>query len=132
GLIAAILAGTLLVVLSGCNRQTDVSGGSTAKTPTVGMQVDDTVVTSKVKSALLADQNIKSSDIKVETNQGEVMLSGFVDSQDQINRSITAARSVEGVKNVNNMLALKNGPSTIGNKIDDSVITAKVKSALIN
>ncbi|MGZ5855655.1 MAG: BON domain-containing protein [Burkholderiaceae bacterium] len=131
-LIEVILVSVLLVVFSGCNKQTGDANVSTAKAPTVGMQVDDTIVTSKVKSALLTDPDIKSSDIKVETNKGEVMLSGFVDNQDQINRSIEAARKVDGVKSVNNKLALKNGPSTVGNKIDDGVITAKVKSALLS
>ncbi|HEY8099437.1 MAG TPA: BON domain-containing protein [Burkholderiaceae bacterium] len=131
GLIEVILVTTLLAIVSGCNRQADDSNASPANAPTVGMQVDDTIVTSKVKSALLADPDIKSSDIKVETNKGEVMLSGFADSQDQINRSIEAARRVEGVKGVDNKLALKNGPSTVGNKIDDGVITAKVKAALL-
>ena len=129
---AACLVITSLPVLVGCNRQSDVSGSTAAKQPTVGMQVDDTIVTSKVKAALLADPDIKSTDIQIKADKGEVMLSGFVDNQDQINRSVEVARSVEGVKNVNNMLALKNGPSTVGNKIDDGVITAKVKSALLS
>lgn len=134
GLVGAILVSALLTIVSGCNKQADVANEAATKapTPTVSAQVGDTIITSKVKSALLADPAIKSSDIKVETNKGEVMLSGFVDNQDQINRSIETARKIEGVKNVNNMLALKNGPSTVGSKIDDGVITAKVKAALLS
>ncbi len=53
---------------------------ASAKT-TVGTEIDDTVVTTKVKSALLADAEIKSFDVKVETRKGAVQLSGFVDNQ---------------------------------------------------
>jgi hyperosmotically inducible protein len=132
-LIAVILVAMLSALgLAGCKKQTDAANHPTVRAPTVGMQIDDTIVTSKVKSALLADSAIKSADVKVKTNKGEVMLSGFVDSQDQINRTIAATRSVEGVNSIDNRLALKSGPSTVGNTIDDGIITTKVKSALLN
>jgi hyperosmotically inducible protein len=123
---------SVLAAMSGCNR-TDETAGTTPQTKSAaaGSQTDDSAITAKVKSALGADSNIKSRDIKVETNNGDVMLSGFVDNQEQIDRSTAAAKNVEGVKNVTNMLSLKNGPSTVGTKIDDSVVTAKVKTALM-
>jgi hyperosmotically inducible protein len=64
-------------------------------------------MTTKVKTALLADPDIKSSDISVETKKGEVMLSGFVNNQNQIERATTLAQNVEGVKKVQNKLSVK-------------------------
>jgi hyperosmotically inducible protein len=74
---------------------------------TVGNTVDDGVVTAKVKSALLADPGVKSSDIAVVTRKGEVQLSGYVDSQVQINRAIDVTRAVEGVQRVGNEMSIK-------------------------
>lgn len=100
-----------------------------AKT-TVGTDIDDGTVTTKVKSALLADADVKSFDIKVETRKGEVQLSGFVDNQVQMDRAIAVAKGVEGVKSVDNKMSLKTD-TTVGEKIDDGVITTKVKAALL-
>ena len=89
------------------------------------------MVTASVKSALLADADIKSIDFKVETRKGEVMLSGFVDNQAQIDRATTLAKAVDGVKSVQNKVTLKDGTTTVGNKVDDTITTAKVKAALV-
>src|SRR5690242_3841843 len=101
-----------------------------AKT-TVGTDVDDSAITTKVKSALLADADVKSFDIKVETRKGEVQLSGFVDTQVQMDRAVAIAKGVEGVKKVDNNMNLKTTSTTMGEKIDDGVITTKVKAALL-
>jgi hyperosmotically inducible protein len=74
---------------------------------TLGNKVDDSVVTTQVKAALLADVNIKSFDIAVVTRNGEVQLSGFVDNQGQIDRAIGVARGIEGVSSVTNQLSIK-------------------------
>lgn len=125
-----LLLGLALVgTIAGCSRQ-DEPQAATAKI-TVGTQIDDTVVTSKVKSALLANAEIKSFDLKVETRKGIVQLSGFVDNQAQVDGAIAVARAVEGVSSVENMLSLKDGKATIGNAVDDGIITTKVKSALL-
>lgn len=101
-----------------------------AKT-TVGTEVDDSAITTKVKSALLADADVKSFDIKVETRKGEVQLSGFVDNQAQIDRAVAVAKGVEGVKGVDNKMSLKTAGTTVGAEIDDGIITTKVKAALL-
>jgi hyperosmotically inducible periplasmic protein len=109
-------------------------GNETAKTPTsttAGTELDDTVVTTKVKSALLSDPDIKSFDLKVETRKGVVLLSGFVDNQAQVERALAATAGVAGVNSVENSIGLKDGSRTAGNALDDGVITAKVKSALL-
>ena len=80
---------------TGCNRQEPPTPTVSAPPPiTVGTEIDDTVVTTKVKSALLADAGIKGFDIKVETRKGMVQLSGFVDNQTQIDRVLLAAREI--------------------------------------
>ena len=57
--------------------------------------------------ALLADTTVKSFDIAVLTRKGEVQLSGFVDSQGQIDRALEVTRGVEGVASVGNEMSIK-------------------------
>ena len=153
-LLRATLVSAVSIFALGCNKPQDPlppatpvapATATTATTPmppaapvatvpattTVGTQIDDTVVTASVKSALLADPEIKSFDFKVETRKGEVMLSGFVDNQAQLDRANALARAVPGVTSIQNKVTLKTGSRTVGNKVDDSIITAKVKAALI-
>ena len=105
------------------------SEAQTAPT-TIGTEIDDTAITTKVKTALLADDYVKGLDIKVETRNKEVQLSGYVDSQDQIDKAVAIAKGIEGVKNVDNKMAVKTGGTTVGAKIDDGIISTKVKAAL--
>ncbi len=130
-LAGAALAG--LFALGGCGKAPEPAASSVppAPTTTVGTEIDDSVVTTAVKSAFLADAEVKSFDLKVETRKGEVQLSGFVDSQAQVDRAIVVARAVNGVKAIDNKLELKGAATTVGNKIDDSVVTTRVKSALL-
>jgi len=127
-LVAAFVASASLLI-AGCNNSPDAVPA--AKT-SVGTVIDDTVVTAKVKSALLSDAEIKSFDLKVDTHKGAVQLSGFVDNQAQVDRAIATTRTVEGVTDVENKIALKTGTATVGNKVDDGIITAKVKSTLLS
>lgn len=77
------------------------------KHETAGQYVDDSVITTKVKSAILGDPALKVTQISVETYQGKVLLSGFVDSPQSVQRAGEVARSVEGVKEVKNNLVVK-------------------------
>lgn len=126
----AALAGAFATVIPGCGSRQEEPPKPVAST-TVGIEIDDTVVTAKVKSALLADPDIKSLDLQVETRKGTVQLSGFVNNQSQIDRAITATRAVAGVTSVENKLSVKEGSATVGSAIDDGVITTTVKSALL-
>jgi hyperosmotically inducible protein len=128
---ALALACGAAVGLTGCDKP-GVATNSAASGTTVGMEIDDSVVTTRVKSALLADHDVKSFEIKVETRKGVVQLSGFVDTQDRIDKAVALVRSVEGVKGVENGMTLKDGKATVGDAVDDSVITARVKSALFS
>ena len=81
-----------------------------ASTPTqssTGQYVDDSVITTKVKSLLAEDDFLKSFEISVETFKGEVQLSGFVNSQRAVDKAGQIARGVGGVKSVKNNLIVK-------------------------
>lgn len=128
--LSAALAGAMTLLAAGCDRPQQVTGTPAPKT-TVGTELDDTVVTARVKAALLKDPAIKGFDFKVETRKGEVQLSGFVDDQAKVDRAIEVTRAVEGVKNIDNKVSLKAAPTTVGNQVDDGIVTAKVKAALL-
>lgn len=69
--------------------------------------VSDSWITSKVKSKLLGDEGLKSLKVSVETHQGVVLLSGFVETENQIQQAEKIAAATEGVKSVKNSLVLK-------------------------
>lgn len=126
--ILPVLSASLLI-LAGCNKAPD--GAAPNASTTIGVEIDDSVITTKVKAAMMSDDIIKGADVKIETRKGEVLLSGFADNQAQIDHSAAVATAVEGVKKVDNKLVLKEGKQTVGNKIDDSVITAGIKTAML-
>ena len=80
---------------------------STPKQEGTGEYVDDSVITTKVKAQLAADDFLKSFEIGVETRKGIVQLSGFVNSQEAVNKAGQIARGVKGVKSVKNDLIIK-------------------------
>jgi hypothetical protein len=97
--ISCFLLMMLVVGLAAC--------GSTSKQSGPGEYVDDSVITTKVKSQLAADDFLKSFEISVETYKGVVQLSGFVDTQMAVNRAGEIARGVQGVSSVKNNLNVK-------------------------
>ena len=86
---------------------TFVACASTPKQESTGEYIDDSVITTKVKSLLAADDFLKSFQISVETFKGTVQLSGFVGSQKAVNKAGEIARSVKGVTSVKNDLVVK-------------------------
>ena len=80
---------------------------STSTRESSGEYVDDSVITTKVKSLLAADDFLKSFQISVETYQGTVQLSGFVNSQNAVNKAAEIVWSVKGVKSLKNSLIVK-------------------------
>jgi len=84
-----------------------VACASTSKQSGTGEYIDDSVITTKVKSLLASDDFLKSFEISVETYKGIVQLSGFVDSQKAIDKADEIARSVKGVTSVKNNLNVK-------------------------
>jgi hyperosmotically inducible protein len=140
-LVSATLVGAIALSLAGCNRGTDsntsTTGSGATTGSTVGTQVDDTALTARVKSALMADDTVRSFDIDVETNNGVVQLNGNVTTQAQIDQALQVARGVSGVTQVENRMTMQpggasaGGSSTLGTAADDTAITARVKSALL-
>lgn len=96
---ALMIPVALAVALGGC------AGSRT--TESTGELVDDSVITTKVKSALLTEKGVDSTAISVETFKGRVLLAGYVRSPDQRQRAEGLARSVAGVKAVSNNIELR-------------------------
>jgi osmotically-inducible protein OsmY len=86
---------------------TFVACASTSKQESTGDYVDDSVITTKVKSLLVADDFLKSFEISVETRKGVVQLGGWVSTQEAVNKAGHIARNVGGVKSVKNNLTVK-------------------------
>lgn len=97
--VATFISAVMLATLLGC--------ASTAKHEGTGEYIDDTVITTKVKSEILEEPGLKSAEINVETFKGVVQLSGFVSSQAGIDKAVAVARSVKGVKSVKNDMRVK-------------------------
>ncbi len=97
--LAAAFLAVSLSSLVGC--------ASTSTQEGTGQYVDDSVITTKVKAAIFNEPGLKSSEINVETFKGVVQLSGFVNSQADINKAVEVARSVKGVVAVKNKMQLK-------------------------
>lgn len=97
--IATVFSVIILASLLGC--------ASTATQEGTGEYVDDTVITTKVKAEIFQDASLKSAEINVETFKGVVQLSGFVNSQADINKAVEVASRVKGVKSVKNDMRLK-------------------------
>ena len=96
---SAYFLAALLATMLGC-------AGGPQKEGT-GEYVDDTVITTKVKAAILNEPSLKVAEINVETFKGRVQLSGFVNSRTDMSKAVDVARSVGGVTSVTNDMRLK-------------------------
>ncbi len=90
----------------------------------------DSALTAKVKSALAGDHELKARDIEVETRDGVVQLSGFVDSEDARTAAVMRARSVQGVAEVRNDLSVRSDDRPAQEPVSDTVIASRVRSSL--
>lgn len=95
--IAAVMAGLTLV--AACS--------STPTRESTGEYVDSAAITTKVKTAILQDPQLKVMQISVETFKDTVQLSGFVDSAQTAHHATEVVRNVEGVRAVKNDLVVK-------------------------
>ena len=77
------------------------------RTESTGEYVEDSVLTGRVKAAILAEPSLRSMEINVETFKGRVQLSGFVNSQADIDRTVAMVRAMSGVGSVKNDMRLK-------------------------
>ena len=96
---AALAASLVILAASGCA----VSRGQES----VGAYVDDTGITTLVKSRFFEDKDVAGTSISVETLNGTVMLSGFAKSNLERNKAETIARAVSGVKSVKNEISVR-------------------------
>lgn len=97
---------------------------------TPGSRIDDAAITAKVKAALVQEDAAKARQIDIETKEGVVQLSGFVDSEEIVEAALTTAAEVEGVAEVRNDLVVRETDRSAGQAVDDTVIAAKVKTEL--
>lgn len=119
----AVFAVTALALAAGC------SSTRTQRAP--GEHIDDAVLLTRVKTALVADETTKARQINVEVNRGVVQLNGFVDSAGEKSQASAVAAGVNGVRQVRNNLVVNPEQRTAGAVVDDALLTAKVKTALI-
>jgi osmotically-inducible protein OsmY len=96
---SALFLTVLLAFFVGCS--------STPKQEGTGEYFDDTVLTTKVKTAVFSEPSLKSAEINVETFKGVVQLSGFVRSQADVSKAVEVASAVKGVKSVKNDMRVK-------------------------
>ncbi|ENL1642383.1 molecular chaperone OsmY [Raoultella ornithinolytica] len=98
----------------------------------VGDFMDDSTITARVKAALIDDKNIRSSDISVKTENKVVTLSGSVDSAEQKDLAVNAAKTVKGVTTVNDQLNVVTEKSaSLEGYAGDTAITSQVKAKLL-
>ncbi len=103
----SLLCNTALALALALGAASLSSCASTPRSSSTGEYIDDTVITTKVKAEIFNDDTLKSAEINVETFKGVVQLSGFVGSQNDINRAVALARGVKGVTSVRNDMRLK-------------------------
>ena len=97
-LVAAMTA-VVLLTTSGCAIHRDQE--------TVGAYIDDTTITTQIKSRFAEDKQVAATSIRVETLNGTVMLSGFAKSATEKNTAEAIARRVNGVRSVKNEIAIR-------------------------
>ena len=98
-IISAAIFATVAITAVGCS--------STNKQASTGEYVDDAVITTKVKAALINDPNVKAREVNVEPFKGDVQLSGFVADARDAQRAVEIARGVKGVTAVKNDIRVK-------------------------
>jgi osmotically-inducible protein OsmY len=98
-IITAFFLTLALVSIVGC--------GAANNKESTGEYFDDSVITSKVKTAIFAEETLKVAEINVETFKGVVQLSGFVNSRGDIDKAVNVARQVKGVTSVKNDMRVK-------------------------
>ena len=96
---STIFIATLLLSALGCT--------STSTRESTGEYLDDTAVTTRVKTAIFNEPTLKVLQINVETYKNVVQLSGFVNTGAEMNKAVEIARGVKGVASVKNDLRLK-------------------------
>ncbi|UGQ45322.1 BON domain-containing protein [Massilia endophytica] len=86
----------------------DMKEKTAEKTADASQAMSDTMITTKVKADMAADKTVKAMDVHVETQNGVVMLSGFVPTKAEADRAVQLAKGVKGVTDVKSSIQVKN------------------------
>lgn len=105
--ISTISLAVMFTAMLGCASTSNKESTSASSKESAGQYLDDSVITTRVKAAVFNEPTLKSSEINVETFKGVVQLSGFVNSQMDINKAVAIARNIKGVTSVQNDMKLK-------------------------
>ena len=97
--LAAMVAAAALIVTSGC--------AVTRGQETTGAYIDDASISTQVKAKMVEDKNVDAAAIKVDTLNGEVMLSGFAKNATEKTTAESIAMKVHGVKSVKNQIVVR-------------------------
>jgi osmotically-inducible protein OsmY len=129
--LMAVTAATMIggSLLAGCQQRTstvDTPSGSRSTTTVeaspamkeagretkeaaakAGDAMGDAAITAKVKTAFMADPDVKALQINVDTKDGVVALKGAVDGRTNVDKAVQIARGIDGVKSVDNQLTVR-------------------------
>ncbi|WP_291439193.1 BON domain-containing protein [Acidovorax sp.] len=103
---ALLLTACCTLLLSACGK-TETASPMQAPPASAADNVSDVDVTTHVNSALKSEPNLAGQDIVVVTTKGDIRLTGVVESQEQIDTAISAARAAEGAHTIHNELTVK-------------------------
>jgi len=122
-------------VCSGCFAAAIVGGGTAAGSSamderSLGSQLDDASISSKIDVRLIAEQDLPSRWISAEVIEGNVVLTGYLPKQDQIDRAVYICRHTRGVRSVKSEIRLGKPPTR--ELLSDSLVTTNVKRKLFN
>lgn len=125
---------SISLILSGCGPA--VVGGAAysgykaaSDERSIGTMVDDSVILTSVKAKMIADEFVKARYIDVDVLNGVVYLIGVVGSSSQKRMAADIARSVEGVRRIENQLVI--GEITPGQVLDDTLLTSRIRAELL-
>lgn len=102
-----------------------VVGAAGAQDSTSSPQTE--ALETRVRMALRSAQVANVEQIEVDTKDDSVQLSGFVESAEDQEKALQAARAVRGVATVRNDLVVRNSRPTVGQALDDTIIAAQVR-----
>jgi hyperosmotically inducible periplasmic protein len=123
------------LICSGCFATAIVGGttavvGATNDQRSLGSQLDDATIASTIDLRLVAEKDLPSRWISSQVVQGQVLLTGYLPTQEQIDRAVYICQHVHGVRSVRSDIRLGKPPTR--ELVDDSIITINVKRKLFN
>lgn len=132
-LLPVLLLAGLASSVSGCAPVVIGAAGGAAVAATdersVGEQIDDANLTARVKAALIDTPEVPARKIDVDSQNGEVILTGVVDTREQKEKAVAVARKVEGARKVIDNLQV--GVETLGDAFSDKFLVTKINKNLL-